>query len=89
MANEIKWDDDALERVLDSFADEAENLAERVKGRADAMRTRSGVAPYNVSVRKGREGGRRYAVVSADAPSTKADQARTNALQKAAGTCLT
>lgn len=89
MANQIKWNHDVLEQALDDFAEEALRKAEKVKATADSMRTRPGIAPYNVNLRKGRKGGRRYAVVSADAPSTVANEARTNALNKAAGSCLT
>lgn len=87
MADRIVWDHDALERALDSFAEDAMAKAQSVKSAADAMRSRSSIAPYNVNLRTGRKGGRRYAVVSADAPSTVADEGRTNALNKAAGSC--
>lgn len=87
MANRIEWNHEALEAAEDEFADEAMRIAEKAAAIANAMRTRASIAPYNVSERRGRKGGRRYAVVSADAPSTKADEARTNALQKAAGSC--
>lgn len=83
----IEWDHNALEAILDDFAGEAMAMAEKAKAMADGMRDRSGIAPYNVNLRRGSKGGRRYAVVSADAPSTVACEARTNALNKAAGSC--
>lgn len=89
MASKIQWDHDALERALDDFADEALSKAEQIKKRADAMRTRDSIAPFVAALRKRKAGKhkgiRRYAVVAANAPSTKADEARHNILNKAAG----
>lgn len=91
MANKIKWDHAALEAALDAFMPECVQMAEQIKARADATLPK-GAAPFNVGTGTGpskrykqRPGGRHYAVVSANAPSTKAHVARTNALLKAAG----
>lgn len=89
----IEWDHDALEAALDDFFPECMEVAEKAKSYADSMRSRPGIAEYNVreatgpSSRYGHSGGRKFAVVSADAPSTIADEGRTNALNKAAGSC--
>lgn len=80
----IVWDHDAIGAVADSLAPEALAKAEAIKASADAMRARSGIAPYRAQLRMGRKGDRRYAVVSADARSTVANELRTNALSKAA-----
>lgn len=84
MANRLVWNHDAIGAVEDSLAPEALAKAQEIKASADAMRTRSSVAPYNAQLRMGSKGDRRYAVVSADARSTVANELRTNALSKAA-----
>lgn len=72
-----------VEDIEDSFAEQCLSYATEICERANAMRSSEGVAEFNVNLRRGRKGGRRYAVVSADAPSTKADDARNNILAKA------
>ena len=90
----VKWNHQALEDALDTFAPKCMDIAERAKASADATITSSSTAPYNVGYLKGpskgytkHPPGRRGAYVSANAPSTKAHEARTNALNMAAGSC--
>lgn len=89
----IEWDHGVLESALNDFFPQCMAMAQKAKSYADSMRSRRGIAPYNVSQGTGPSGkypyagGRPYAVVSADAPSTIRDEGRTNALNKAAGSC--
>lgn len=74
-----------LEEVENSCAPLALAEAQKVQARANGMRSRKGIAEFGCGLRKGRRGGRQYAVVSADAPSNAADNARHNILAKAMG----
>lgn len=82
---EVRLNHSGIEAIEDSFAEMALSHAERIRARANGMRSEAGVAEFNASLRRGRKGGRRYAVVSADAPSTVKDNARNNILAKAMG----
>lgn len=81
----LELNHDGIEQIEDSFAEVALQHAESICARANAMRARASEAEFNVGLRGGRKGGRRYAVVSADAPSVIHDNAKNNILAKAMG----
>lgn len=90
----VKWNHQALEDALDTFAPKCMDIAERVQASANATIGDRYTAPYNVGYLQGpsrrytkHPAGRRGAYVSANAPSTKAHEARTNALNIGAGSC--
>lgn len=86
MANvRIELNHAGIEEIEDSYSSLALEKARAIQARANGMRSDKSVAEYNVHLRPGRKGGRHYAVVSADAPSTARDNARYNTLAKAMG----
>lgn len=79
----IKLNNAGIEAVEDSFSSVALAHAQSIQASANAMRSNRWVAEFRCGLRPGRKGGRHYAVVSADAPSVIADNARHNILAKA------
>lgn len=81
----IKLNDAGVEEIEDSFSSVVLGMATTIQHAANAMKNAQtrGAADYNVGLRPGRKGGRHYAVVSADAPSTRRDNAKNNTLAKA------
>lgn len=85
MANvRIELNHSGIEAIEDAFSGRCLEKAEQIAGRANSMKS-DHVADYNAGLRSGKIGGRHYAVVSADATSTKRDNAKHNTLLKAMG----